>query len=114
VTGPGSWRRSARAAACALLAAIALDLLADTRCELASGDLRSPQVLELSQPPGAGDEPCAAYCVPDCFCCSRSTVAASAVLPPEPGAVAPFSDESIERWSEGVRAIVDHPPLLRG
>ena len=117
VTGTRGRLRTVRAAACLLLAAIALDLLADTRCDVPSFLLSSPtRVGELSQTrDGSGEngEACATYCVPDCFCCSRSTLAGPAIIPPEPGPLMPLGAPAAEHCSEGVRPVVDRPPLSR-
>jgi len=103
-----------RVAACLLLAAIIADITADTRCDKGSSSLiptaavRGPVQVQRQT-----DEPCGPFCVPDCFCCSFSVAAAPAVIPPEPGPLAPLDAPSVERWSEGVRPIIDHPPLAR-
>jgi hypothetical protein len=108
-TPPGS--RTARVAACLLLTAIALDLAADTRCDVAR-PLGSAPAVRAHQPGQPGDgEPCAPVCVPDCFCCSRSLVAGSGIEPPAPVLLSTLDLPAMERWSGGFRPVVDHPPL---
>jgi len=101
-----------RVAACLLLSAIAADLVADTRCDKGSSSSTSTAAFRgpvQGQP--QTDEACVLFCVPDCFCCSRSLAAGSAVLPPEPQQLTPVHATAAEHWSEGVRPVVDHPPL---
>ncbi len=101
-----------RAAACLLLVVIAADVVSDTTCDSTSLGSASATTLRGPTPRGA-NEPCADFCVPDCFCCSRSIAAGPAVLPPEPERLTLLAPPAAERWSEGVRPVVDHPPLGR-
>jgi hypothetical protein len=104
-----------RLAACLILGAITVDLLADTRCDAPSSFPASTKVMrEPGQREGGTGEPCAPVCIPDCFCCSRSVAPDAAVLPPEPEPLTHFDAPATERWPEGVRPVVDHPPLARG
>jgi hypothetical protein len=104
-----------RVPASLLLLAIAADIVADTRCDKGSASSASTAaVREAVQGRGQTDEPCGSFCVPDCFCCSFSVAAAPTVVPPEPGPLAPLALAALERWSEGIRPVVDHPPLARG
>jgi hypothetical protein len=106
--------RALRVAACLLLSAIGADIVADTRCDKGSSSSASTAgVRGPLQGQRPTDEPCGSFCVPDCFCCSFSVAATPAVLPPEPGPLAPLDANPLERWSEGVRPVVDHPPLAR-
>ncbi len=104
-----------RAAACLLLAAIAFDLLADARCDVAPSAVSSPiRVGEQGQrPDGTRDtgEPCSRYCVPDCFCCSRSVAAGTVIVAPARALPSTLDAPAQERCSEGFRPVVDHPPL---
>jgi len=98
-------------AALALLAAIGSDLLAD-RCH------------ELSVPSGAAaalqdagrqseQDPCATVCVPDCFCCARSTVATPALMLPGGRTVNVLEPPSTPDQRPGVLPLPDPPPLPR-
>lgn len=101
-----------RAAACLLLAVIAADLIADTACD--SFDLGAASATTVqARASGEANEPCADFCVPDCFCCSRSVAATPIVFPTEPRRLTPVQAPASERWTEGVRPVVDHPPLER-
>jgi len=101
-----------RVPACLLLFAIAADIVADTRCDKGSSSSASTAgVRGAVEGQRQTDEPCGSFCVPDCFCCSSSVAAAPAVVPPEPRPLAPLAAPTLERWSEGVRPVVDHPPL---
>ena len=103
-----------RAAACLLLAVIAADVAADTTCDMPAPAAASPSAAALrGVAPGGPNERCADFCIPDCFCCSRSVAAGAIVIPPEPQrltavpAPAPATDD----LSEGVRAVPEPPPL---
>ena len=104
-----SW--TLRAAACLVLAVIAADVAADSACDGASIGV----AYVTTGGPGASgtNEPCSDFCVPDCFCCSRSVTAGQAVPPPDLLRLAPIAAPAAERWPEGVRPAVDHPPLAR-
>jgi hypothetical protein len=103
-----------RAAACLLLAVIAADVVADTACDMPGP---APATRSASAVRGAvpseSNEHCADFCIPDCFCCSRSVAASPAVLPPEPQRLTPVDAPTSDDRSEGVRPVVDHPPLAR-
>lgn len=103
--------RSLRVAACLLLTAIAQDLLADTRCDVASPLGSATAVRAQGHQQGEDNEPCAPLCVPDCFCCSRSVAAGPVIVLSAPVLLRTLDAPAKERWSEGVRPVVDHPPL---
>jgi len=103
--------RILRAAACLLLAAIAQDLLADAGCDAASPIGSAAAVRAPEDQPTGGREPCAPLCVEDCFCCSRSVAAGPVIVPPAPVLLSTLDASPRERWSLGVRPVVDHPPL---
>jgi hypothetical protein len=96
-----------RLAACLLLAAIGGDLLADA-CDLPF----IPAAVVAVSATGTDSEPCASVCVPDCFCCSQSTCAGPSVEAPAPGALLTLlAPTAGEPWPDGVRPVVDRPPL---
>ena len=101
-----------RAAACLLLAVIAADVAADTTCDMPAPAAASPSAAALrGVAPGGPNERCADFCIPDCFCCSRSVAAGAAVLPPEPQQLNPVPAPATDDLSEGVRAVPEPPPL---
>jgi hypothetical protein len=101
-----------RAAACVLLAVIAADIVTDTACD--SFGLGAASVTTVrGAASGTAKEACSDVCVPDCFCCSRSVVAGPVVLPPEPERLTSVDAPVAMRRPEGVRPVVDHPPLAR-
>ena len=102
-----------RAIACLLLAIIAADVGAGTVCDSLGFGPASAATVRGPDSSGA-NEPCADVCVPDCFCCSRSLPAGPLVLPPEPQRFTSVDAPAAEDWPEGVRPVLDHPPLARG
>lgn len=102
-----------RVAVCLLLASIAADLLADTRCDRAPSRPSAAESLgPLQDRPGTG-EPCADFCVPDCYCCSRIVAAGPAVFPAAAIPLEAIGDPVAERFPLGVRPVPYHPPLAR-
>jgi hypothetical protein len=66
----------------------------------------------FSPVPAHDDDPCAGFCVPDCFCCSSLIVARELVLTAESGPsenTLPVPPDSV---SIGASPIPDHPPRL--
>jgi hypothetical protein len=101
-----------RAAACLLLSVIALDVAADAACDsigLGAPSASTTAVRGLA--PSGANEPCADFCIPDCFCCSRSVAAGAAVLPPEPQRLTAVPAPATDDLSEGVRTVPEPPPL---
>jgi len=47
---------------------------------------------------------------PNCFCCSHALMPDSAIIPLGPGPVATLDVPLTERWSRGVRPVLDHSP----
>jgi len=61
----------------------------------------------------AGDptaDPCADVCLPDCFCCARSVVAMSAVVPPAPVPLTLQASCGRDDRPDGVHRPVERPP----
>lgn len=101
----------ARLMAGALLVLIGADLVGDAACDL---PLRVGQESRARLRTGAPDAPreaCAAFCVPDCFCCSTSVAASAAVMPPSPVPLTAVAPIAHLRRPEGVRPVADRPPL---
>jgi hypothetical protein len=105
--------RLLRGAACLLLSAITLNLLADATCDvtLALGPATAA-VQSQDQGRHSDREPCSSVCVPDCFCCCSSVGAGPVIVFPAPVLVRSFDVTARERWTEGFRLVVDRPPLL--
>jgi hypothetical protein len=97
-----------RLLACLLLAAIGSDLVGDAGCDLPFSPVASVTLR-------AGDDAGSPVCVPDdCFCCSRATGAGPLVEAPQPGDLVKHLAPAVsERWLDGVRPVVDRPPLSR-
>lgn len=115
-TGGGRARRGPwllRASALALLAVILCDVAGDASCDLPSGPPVAADTA-MSAADAGSTEPCASFCVPDCFCCSRSVGAVATIAPPRPAPLAAVDAPARERWPQGVRPVVDHPPHLLG
>jgi hypothetical protein len=98
--------------ACLLLAVIGLDIASDAACDL--GSLAQAATREYQAPDATSGDPCGDVCIPDCFCCARSVPTATIILVPQPMELASIDPLLHERWPEGVRPIVDHPPHFRG
>ena len=103
-----------RAAVCLLLAVIAFDVTADAACDSISLGAAAASTTEVrGGAPSGSNESCADFCVPDCFCCSRSVAAGPAVFPPEPQPLTRVDPPATDDGSDGVRPVVDRPPLAR-
>jgi hypothetical protein len=102
--------RLGRVASLVLLAAVGVDLAGDTRCDVPQFGLEGSAAFSAAIPPGT-EEPCASFCVPDCFCCSRSLVARPAVVPPEPGPLTAVGLPRPPNRPDGVRPVAVRPPL---
>ena len=101
-------------AALLLLAAIAGDVVADTRCNnvppAAASQARLLEARRGTREPT--DDPCGGFCVPDCFCCSQLVVSVPAALPVAVRCPVAVASYRAERWPIGVRPVPYHPPLL--
>jgi hypothetical protein len=94
-----------------LLLAIGEDLIGDPWCDRAPISRRSSELVDLAAP-DRSDEPCASVCVPDCFCCSRSTTAVTMVLPPAPAGCSVLAVRAGRHGCAGIHPRVEHPPRL--
>ena len=86
------------------------DLAIDADC-----DPLPPTTGELMVTVGEGGDAdaCAAGCIPDCFCCSRSLGAGSRVSPPAPDGVAPVFVVAAPGLPPGHSLLAEHPPRAR-
>ena len=90
------------------------DLALDAGCDPLSAPGATDGV--VTAPDGsadAGDERCATACVPDCFCCSRTLVRGSAIMPATLGLVTATPEAAPTAAPAGVRPVPYHPPLSR-
>lgn len=108
------WAGAARLVAALLLALICADLVADARCDVDAKAAVADSTLVAGGLDRGSDEPCVSFCVPDCFCCSRSVGAVADVAPPRPALAAVSTPPASPRWPLGVRPVAVPPPLLRG
>lgn len=97
-----------------LLTLIGADLVAAARCEGEGGAASAESTLAAADGERNSGEPCLSFCVPDCYCCSRSVGAVAGVAPPRPALAANSTPPVSQRWTLGVRPVADPPPLLRG
>jgi len=101
-----------RLAACLLLSAITVDLAADTWCHQGWSSSSSVAAVRAA---GEGQhqsgEPCAFLCVPDCFCCSRSETASSALMLPPLTVLAQAPSPDPLSVPAVVRPVPEPPPL---
>ncbi len=95
-----------------LLMVISTDLIGNADC-----DVRTPKsrVTTLQGPvaPSETADPCALFCVPDCFCCSISLPTGPALDLPTPAFATAVEYSAEERRPAGVRPVADRPPLPR-
>lgn len=89
-----------------VLAMIAFNL-SGTTCDPARDPLGSPR-LSSEQP--APDDPCADFCVPDCFCCSSAMTTDAAPLLADSGPVVERPHAASHALAVGVPPLADHPP----
>jgi hypothetical protein len=105
------WKvRWARIGAMLLLAAICVDV-ASVHCDgpLIVGS--SEQGLAAVDSPSNTGDPCAATCVPDCFCCSTTDDPLPIDLCPQPGPPAPYAIDDVPSPAAGIQPLPYHPPL---
>lgn len=110
----GNFRRSNRwALLCRLVACLSLVLiisdLAEGSCDpLPLGD--STVLFASAGGPGEHD-PCADFCVPDCYCCASTSPALPAYSLPENAAFSRGPASGSYRVSAGVSPLPEHVPL---
>ena len=65
----------------------------------------------LSCPAPVGGDACGDGCVPDCFCCSATFSAVSAIFVPAPAPVSEGPDLPVYSLSVGISPVPDHVPI---
>jgi len=100
-----------RALIAVILLAVSLgDLAFDADCDPVSAPGGE---LAVSLADECEADACAAGCVPDCFCCSRSLGADPRVLLPVPDGVTPAAVLSVPGLPLGHTLLAEHPPRAR-
>jgi hypothetical protein len=56
-------------------------------------------------------DPCAASCIPDCFCCSRSETAGPMLALPTPALLRQTAPATTDSITAGIRPVSERPPL---
>ena len=93
-----------------LLGVVVGDLAIDADCDPlppAGGELA------VALADGTDADACAAGCIPDCYCCSRSLAAGPRVGPPAPDGVAPVAVVAVPSLPDGHTVLAEHPPRAR-
>lgn len=98
------------AAALCLLLSIVADVAADARCDLPSAPAGALSAAG-AMTPSNDEDLCAAACIPDCYCCSRTLAANRPVLPAGAGPLARATVAGVPAAATGVRPVPYHPPL---
>lgn len=106
------WRRDGSRVAAMLLAAVVCgDVTLDAACDPIA--LPGPASVAAVSPANAGSrDACADFCVPDCFCCSRSEASGSILVVPPPATVTEAAPARPAAAPVGVRPVLELPPLL--
>jgi len=90
-----------------VLALIVLDFW-DSSCFAFVGDPPDPGLYSHSAKQA---DACAAFCVPDCFCCSNPAPAVSVALTEEPGPPADAPTAPAQVCTAGFSPVQDHIPI---
>jgi hypothetical protein len=101
------WRTTARTVALLVLALIVPDIW-DVACD--SLGLSQPDS-SISSQNSTHSDPCVAFCVPDCFCCSTVTPAVTVALAAEPTPLSDLPATPVQLLTEGVPPVLDHIPI---
>jgi hypothetical protein len=97
--------------ALALLAAIGSDLVNDRCHEPTVASQAGAAQWDADR--DSDTDPCDRVCVPDCFCCARSTVAAPLLMPPGVRPIDVLEPPAAPGRQPGVLPLPDPPPLAR-
>jgi hypothetical protein len=105
--GIDRWRTVARAVVLVVLALIVLDLGDRSCCSL---DVFPPNPTMSADESNQSDA-CAAFCVPDCFCCSSASPAITVALAKEPTATSDLPAPPVRFLTAGFSPVLDHVPI---
>jgi hypothetical protein len=103
-------RSSLRLVAVLLTALACAEVSLDAACDPIS--LPNVRTTIAANQAGSGDA-CAASCVPDCFCCSRSETAGPALALPSPTLLDQAAAVSSVSIATGIRPVLEPPPIAR-
>ena len=67
--------------------------------------------LSISARESKQSDACAAFCVPDCFCCSSVSSAITVALVQEPTPLSDLPALPVRFLTEGVSPVLDHIPI---
>ena len=101
-------RSGPRLVALLLAAVVCADVTLDAACDPIG--LPGPASVAFSANTGSADA-CSSFCVPDCFCCSRSETAGPALILPALTALAQVPSPSPAFVPAVVRPVPEPPPL---
>jgi hypothetical protein len=105
------WRRTGLRLVASLLAAVVCaDVTLDAACDPIAFP-GPPATAAVTPDETGGADTCADFCVPDCFCCSRSETAGPALVLPALTALAQVLCASPESVPAVVRPVPQPPPL---
>ena len=105
------WRRPGpRLLALLLAAVVCADMTLDAACDPIDVPGPASAVAALAAHTGSADA-CASFCVPDCFCCSRSETASPALTLPPLTVLAQALSPNPASVPAVVRPVAEPPPL---
>jgi hypothetical protein len=93
-----------------LAAVVCADVTLDAACDPIDVPGPASAVAARSADTGSADV-CTSFCVPDCFCCSRSETASPALTLPPLTALAQAPSPNPASVPAGVRPVAEPPPL---
>ncbi len=107
-----SWRRSGpRLVALLLAAVVCADVTLDAGCDPVDLPGSALGATAVSAGDSSSADACASFCVPDCFCCSRSETASPALTLPALTALAQAPSASPVSVPAVVLPVPEPPPL---
>jgi hypothetical protein len=107
----GYWRQAGFRIAAMLLAAVVCgDVTLDAACDPIATS--GPTTTAVSAVGDVAHDACADFCMPDCFCCSRSEASGPVLVVPPLSALSAAPPVVATCAPEGVRPVPELPPLL--
>jgi len=106
------WRKlGPRLVALLLAAIVCADVTLDAACDPIDLPGSASGATAVSAGGSSPDDSCASFCVPDCFCCSRSETAGPALVLPGLTALAQAPSPDPASVPSVVRPVPEPPPL---
>jgi hypothetical protein len=106
------WRGTGpRVVALLLAVVVCADITLDAACDPIRLPGSASGATAVSAGGSSSDEVCASFCVPDCFCCSRSETASPALTLPALAALAQAPSPSPASVPAVVLPVPEPPPL---